>query len=141
MKFIKQTANKFAVEQIRGQLHEHVETIESHADNVFRIQFKNIEIPAYLILDNKGVWKAIHYCESNEKGISCTHLNIIAFIASELKIPLEIVSAKNSIKEISAYPVPKDNYENINRVFGLFEPVEISEDEEEEDDENLDDSY
>lgn len=121
-----------AIEQIRGKLHEQVEMIESHKDTVYRVQFKNLELPAHLILDDKtSQLKAIHYCEHNEKGMMCSHLNVLGFIASELKLTLSTVSAKNSLNEISSYPFPTAVFENINRAFGLFQSVEIEEEEEE----------
>lgn len=130
MKFTKNTTNKMAIEQIRGKLHEQVETIESHKDIIYRIQFKNLEVPAYLVLDEgTSHLKAIHYCEQNEKGMMCAHLNVLGFIAAELKLTLLTVSAKNSLNEISSYPFPADDYENINRAFGLFQSVEIEEEE------------
>lgn len=133
MKFCKSVINPMGVKGIMGKLHLYVETIEYHDDQIYRIALKNIDAAAYILLDEKtGSWKAIHYCDNNEKNVSCSHFNVLGFIAAEIDVEISLLSVKNTIKEVRDYPVPATGFKNINSKFGLLSEVEDEEGEEEE---------
>lgn len=140
MKLAKIKINAIGVNSLKGRLHEFVTAIDYDNSSTYRIILKNLELPAYIFKDTSGDYRAIHYCEQNENGVSCNHLNIFAYICQHLKEPIEKFSIKGSVKEMQTTAnelEDKKTFVNVNTQFGLVSPCEDAEEEEAEEEKEI----
>lgn len=129
MKFSVLKKTPMVVNELKGKLYETIETVEHNEINsTYRIIFKDLELPAYIIYQ-AGVYKALHYCESNENGLNCKHLNVFAAIGDVIGIDIDKVSIASGLKELNPIfdTLNLQPYININHKFGLLEPIDYEE--------------
>ncbi|MBO0588195.1 MULTISPECIES: AAA family ATPase [unclassified Sporosarcina] len=126
MKIAKITLNKMAIQDMKANLHQHVSSIEvDSVNNNYRVVFKDLDISGYILFQNDE-FKAIHYCEANEKGVSCKHLNVFSSIIDTIGETLVKFSTKGSIQEIETIHEQLNDidFTNVNSQFGLLAPIE-----------------
>lgn len=115
-----------AIQDVKASLHQHVSSIEiDPVKNDYRVVFKDLDLAGYILFQS-GEYKAIHYCEANEKGVSCKHLNVFGSILDTVGESLIKFSWKGSIQDIENLQeqLKGVDFSNANSSFGLLAPVE-----------------
>lgn len=136
MKFSKVAISDLMIKQFADSLPEKVEKIDvtkSKSQLIYRIEMKDIDVPAYLLIDNKdSTTKGIHWCEKNENGSNCNHLAVLAGVAHKLDGSLDRISLKTKLSDIEniSQELSEAEWNAKNSSFGL--PVKVEEPEVEE---------
>lgn len=130
LKYAKFAPNTMAVEEMKDKLAQHIAAIAGY-DDCYKVDFHAFDTPAFLIVEGNNS-RGIHFCEANEKGLSCIHATALAAIAAKLGKPLIKVNVKSSLTDIEEFNAGFDsllpNFKNMNTSFSL---LEFFEDEEE----------
>jgi hypothetical protein len=131
MKFSNLKVNETTIIQYASTLPQRVESIEDIKGNkqaVLRVKLKGLAPYAFLIKKDDS-YRAVHWCEANEKGSSCSHIATLAAILSFINENLEKVSVKTKLDDLNDTPpfnLDDSHWKNINKEFGLMEVVKPS---------------
>lgn len=113
-----------AIENMKEQYAQHLTTIE-HIPKYYKVTFTGLDTPAY-ILEEGDNSRAIHYCEANERGVSCSHTTILATLCEKIGKPLTKINVKSALEDVEAFTqqFTGANFENVNTHFGLLPIVD-----------------
>ncbi|MEK4487979.1 AAA family ATPase [Psychrobacillus sp. FSL H8-0484] len=123
MNFKKTTMTPLSIKTMKDSLPDYISNIEYDGAANYRVTFNGSELQGLLIpKDDKYV--AIHYCESNEHGSTCSHLTMFGAIADQIGGEMDKAAFKVSVKEMTELleRVESPNFYNVNTYFGLLEP-------------------
>jgi len=89
---------------------------------ILRIHFSGLNIPGYVVSDDKGVF-FYHYCEASSQGSNCTHVAFAQVIAEKVGMTMEKTYHAKDPSDYEEMVKDATNFVDISLNFNVSPPV------------------